>query len=570
MASESNSASSKDSPQDTDKNPGRPGAEKEAIESVKVGLSRTRTWGGAETREFYAPPEGVSDPFQDKNGKPGEFPYTRGIRPSLYRKRMWTLRNIVGYGAPEDTCDGIRQALAAGTAGINVVLDGLSQQGIDPDHPAFGVEVGAEGCSIPSARDMERLLTDIDITQSGVAFHSTILTYPLVAAAATRQGKPLDRIKGSHMPGHLELTVSGWGNEGIPAEMGHKVTVDCIEYCARNSPLWALSFPQGYNMRERGVPPHIEMAVGMSIVIKTIEDLIERGLSVDQVAPNMAWVSSAHIDFFEEVAKFRALRRLWAHTMKDHFGAIQVRSMALRVACHTAGNSLVYQQPLNNLARVAIESLAALCGGVQSLEACAYDEPVCIPTAEARELATRTQQILANEVGAARTTDPLGGSYYIEALTDELEREARDFMAKLDEVGLIEAISNGYVDTVFDQHNLEVERELQNKERIVVGVNAYQPDQIEQPERFSFDRTNVKQHMERFSAMKRERNREALNEKIQTLYRFARQGNNFHQAMIDALLADGSIGEVWGTVRVANGLNYDAFNVIQSPFNYEA
>lgn len=554
---------------DPNKDTGNQDSQSEAIESVKVGLSRTRTWGGTETREYYAAPEGTSDPFQDKNGKPGEFPYTRGIRPSLYRKRMWTLRNIVGYGAPEDTCDGIRQALAAGTAGINVVIDSLSQQGVDPDHPAFSVEVGAEGCSIPSARDMERLLTDIDITQSGVAFHSTILTYPLVAAAAIRQGKALDQIKGSHMPGHLELTVSGWGNEIVPAEMSHKVTVDCIEYCVRNSPMWALSFPQGYNMRERGVPPHIEIAVGMSIAIKTIEDLLQRGLSVDDVAPNLAWVSSADIDFFEEVAKFRALRRLWAHTMKDHFGAEKERSMALRVACHTAGNSLVYQQPLNNLARAAIESLAALCGGVQSLEACAYDEPVCIPTEEARELATRTQQILANEVGAARTTDPFGGSYYIEALTDELEQAARDFMSQLDDIGLIEAISNGYLDQVYDQHNLEVERELQNKERIVVGVNAFQPEEIEQPKRFSFNRTNVKRHIERFVAMKNGRNQTVLNEKIQTLYRSARQGSNFHQAMIDALLADGSIGEVWGTVRVAQGLNYDAFNIIQSPFNYE-
>ena len=551
--------SSKDSSQDT---------QSKTIERVKVGLSRTRTWSSRETREYYAPPKDTSDPFQDKNGKPGEFPYTRGIRPSLYRKRMWTLRNIVGYGAPEDTCDGIRQALAAGTAGINVVIDSLSQQGVDPDHPAFGVEVGAEGCSIPSARDMERLLTDIDITQSGVAFHSTILTYPLVAAAAMRQGKPLDQIKGSHMPGHLELAVSGWGNEIAPAEMSHKVTVDCIEYCVRNSPYWALSFPQGYNMRERGVPPHIEIAVGMSIAIKTIEDLLQRGLSVDDATPNMAWVSSADIDFFEEVAKFRALRRLWAHTMKDQFGAKKTRSMALRIACHTAGNSLVYQQPLNNLARAAIESLAALCGGVQSLETCAYDEPVCIPTEEARELATRTQQILANEVGAARTTDPFGGSYYIEALTDELEQAARDFMSKLDDVGLLEAISNGYLDQVYDQHNLEVKRELQNQERIVVGVNAFQPEEIEQPKRFSFDRTNVKQHVERFVALKKERDQNVLNEKIQALYRSARQGSNFHQAMIDALLADGSIGEVWGTVRVAHGLNYDAFNIIQSPFNY--
>ena len=405
------------------------------IESVKVKLSRTKTWGGLDTREYYSAPDPDSDSYQAKNGDPGEFPFTRGIRPSLYRNRMWTLRNIVGYGAPEDTCEGIRQALQSGTAGINVVIDALSQQSIDPDHPAFGVEVGAEGCSIPCASDMERLLADIDITRSGVAFHSTMMTYPLVAAAAIRQGKALDQIMGSHMPDHLQLTLSGWGNELVPAELCHKATVDCIEYCVKNSPKWALGFPQAYDLRERGLPPHGEIAVGMAIVSKTMDDLIKRGLSVDEIAPKLAWVSSADIDFFEEVAKFRALRRLWAKTMQERFGAEDQRSMALRIACHTAGNSLVYQQPLNNLSRAAVQSLAALCGGVQSLETCTYDEPISIPTPEARELATRTQQIIAHEVGAARTTDPLGGSYYVEALTDEVETLARKMFAEIEDIG---------------------------------------------------------------------------------------------------------------------------------------
>ena len=542
----------------------------DAIESVRVGLSRTRTWGGMETNDYYSSPDQASDPHQTKNGNPGEYPFTRGIRPSLYRQRMWTLRNIVGYGSPEDTCEAIRKALKTGTAGINVVIDALSQQSIDPDHPAFEVEVGAEGCSIPSARDMERLLADIDITSSGVAFHSTMMTYPLVAAATLRRGKPLDEIMGSHMPDHLQLNLSGWGSELVPPDLCHKTTVDCIEYCIRNSPKWALGFPQGYDLRERGLPPHGEIAVGMAIVIKTLEDLLERGLTIDEVAPNLAWVSSAHIDFFEEVAKFRALRRLWARIMKERFNAKNQRSLALRIACHTAGSSLVYQQPLNNLARAAIESFAALCGGVQSLETCTYDEPVCIPTPEARELATRTQQILANEVGAARTTDPLGGSYYVEDLTDQVENAAREFLNQLEEIGLIEAIVSGYVEEVCDQHNSEMERELQSGERVIVGVNAFQPDTIEQPRRFTFDRTNVRAHVKRFVEMKRQRNQDVLNEKIQALYTAARDKDNFHQAMIEALLADGSIGEVWGTVRAAFGYNYDPYQIIHSPFDYHA
>ncbi len=539
------------------------------LKNVRVSLSRTRTWGGMETHSYYPASDEATDPAHSKNGHPGEYPFARGIRPSLYRERMWTLRNIVGYGAPEDTCEEIRHTLKTGTAGINVVIDALSQQSIDPDHPAFEVEVGAEGCSIPSARDMEHLLADIDLTTSGVAFHSTMMTYPLVAAASIRRGVPLDRIMGSHMPDYLQLNLSGWGSKLVPPDLCHQTTVDCIEYCIRQSPKWALGFPQGYDLRERGLPPHGEIAVGMAIVIKTLEDLLERGFTIDEVAPNLAWVSSAHIDFFEEVAKFRALRRLWAHTMKERFGARSKRSMALRIACHTAGSSLVYQQPLNNLARAAIESFAAICGGVQSLEACTYDEPVSIPTPEARELATRTQQILANEVGAARTTDPLGGSYYVEALTDQVEDAARELLGELEAIGLIEAITSGHIEGICDRYNNDMEREMQSGQRVIVGVNAFQPETIEQPKRFTFDRRNVRAHVKRFAELKQQRDQSVLKRKIQALYRVAREKRNFHQAMIDALVADASIGEVWGTVRTAYGYGYDPYQVIHSPFRDE-
>tara|TARA_B110000211_G_C14089155_1_gene558066 strand:+ start:2315 stop:3985 length:1671 start_codon:yes stop_codon:yes gene_type:complete len=537
-----------------------------AIESGKVKLSRTRTWGGLETKPFYGPEDRSNTDYQKDVGDPGSFPFTRGISANGYRKRMWTMRNIVGYGSPEDTLDGIREALRTGTAGINVVIDALSQQCIDPDHPAFRVEVGAEGCSIPSVRDMERLLQDIDISSSGVAFHSTMMTYPLVAATAIKQGIPLEKMLGSHMPDHLQLTLSGWGNELAPADLCHKTTVDCVEYSVKNSPFWALGMPQAYDLRERGLPPHGEIAVGMAIVNKTIDDLIERGMSIDDIAPNLAWVSTSDIDFFEEVAKFRALRRIWANTMKNRFAATSSFSMGLRIACHTAGKSLVYQQPLNNLSRAAVQTLAALCGGVQSVETCTYDEPICIPTPEARELATRTQQILAHEVGAARTADPLGGSYYVEALTDEVEQRALALLAEIEEVGLIKAISTGYIEQLMDDHNIAVDRELQSKERILVGVNDFVPGNEEQPKRFTFDRTSTEAHIERFIAMKQNRDNTALEKKIQDLYHCVKSGSNFHQAMIDALIADGSIGEVWGTVRVAHGYNYDPYNVIESPF----
>ena len=543
-------------------------AQQAAIEAVKVRLSRTKTWGGLETDNIYRPNQGEELDYTEKLGDPGQYPFTRGISENGYRRKMWTLRNIVGYGAPEDTLEGIRSALESGTAGINVVPDALTQQCVDPDHPAFGVEVGSEGCSIACARDMERLTQDIDITQSGVAYHYGMLAYAVSAAVATKRSIPLNKMLGSSMPDHLSYTLSGWGQQVLPAKFSHKATLDCVEFATKNSPFWALAMPQAYDLRERGSTPWGEIALGMAIVNQAIQDLVARGMSVDDIAPSLAWVSTADIDFFEEVAKFRAVRRVWARTMKERFGAKNSRSMSIRMACHTAGKSLVYQQPLNNLSRVAIQSFAALCGGVQSLEACTFDEPISIPTPEARELATRTQQILAHEVGAARTIDPLGGSYYVEALTDEIEARALDMLAQIEEKGVINAVADGSLEKMMDEFNLAREHELASKERILVGVNDFIPGEEPQPKRFTFDRSNTNKHIARFIEMKKTRDNAALEAKLKELYQISTTDKNFHQTMIDAFVLDGSIGEVWGTVRLANGLSYDPFNVIQSPFEF--
>ena len=542
--------------------------QREAIERVKVQLSRTRSWAGLDVDPFYKP-RASDDTYDSELSDPGSFPYTRGISPSGYRERMWTLRNIVGYGSPKDTLEGIRTALSAGTAGINVVPDALTQQAIDPDHPAFGVEVGSEGCSIACASDMEQLTEDIDITKTGVAYHYGMLAYAVSAATAKRRGIELDKMRGSSMPDHLSYSLSGWGQHLLPAEFAHKATLDCVEFATKNSPLWALAIPQAYDLRERGASPWGEVAYGMAIMNQTMSDLIERGCSVDDIAPSLAWVSTSDIDFFEEVAKFRVIRRVWARTMKERFGAKDSRSLSVRIACHTAGKSLVYQQPLNNLTRVAIQSFAALCGGVQSLESCTYDEPISIPTPEARELATRTQQILAHEVGAARTVDPLGGSYYVEALTDEVEARAMELLNQIEDIGIINAVSDGSIEAAMDENNLIKEREINNCERIVVGHNEFIPEDEPQPKRFSFSRERVKKHVEKFVQMKKDRNNAELESRLRRLYQTAAGNTNFHEAMIDAFVANGSIGEVWGTVRLANGLSYDPFNVIKHPFSLE-
>jgi methylmalonyl-CoA mutase N-terminal domain/subunit len=533
-----------------------------------VRLSRTATWGGLETGVAYGPADAEGRDYQRDLGDPGSYPYTRGSYPKMYRSRMWTLRNIVGYGAPEDTRDGIARTLAAGSTGVDVAVDTLTAEAVDPDHPALRADVGLEGCSLPSLRDVARLLDGVDISRTDVAYHTTMMIYPMIAAFAVETGMPLERIQGSHMPDHLQLTLAGWGDKIMPADLAQRATVDCVEYASRHSPRWSLGLPQAYDLRERGLTPAAEIAVGMAIANATIAELAERGVPVDQVAPSLAWVSITDVDLFEEVAKFRALRRVWARTMKERFGASDPRSMRLRIACHTSGRSLTHQQPLNNLARATVQTLAALLGGVQSVEACTWDEPVGIPTHEARELATRTQQILAHEVGAARTADPLGGSYYIESLTDALEDEALKLLGSIEERGLVKSVQDGSIESLMDEYNYRLERELDTGERIKVGVNRFISEDRVSPPRFKFDRANIDAHIQRFVELKRHRDADRLAAAITDLYAVARRGDNPVGAMIEALRADGSIAEVWGTVRMAQGHPYDPFGVLRSPWEH--
>lgn len=534
-------------------------------EEASVRLSRTDTWGGLPVQASYGPAERTPD-YDQRLGDPGEFPYTRGAYPQMYRSRMWTLRNIVGYGTPSDTRDGLDRAAAAGSPGIDIVLDTLSQEAIDPDHPSFPYEVGAEGCTVACVTDLDELLKGIDITEIDIAWHATVLLYPMLAALARRHGIPLENLQGSHMPDHVQLNLTGYGERIMPVRLAHRASVDCLEFAARHSPRWAIGFPQAYNMRERGLTPAGEIAVGMAIVNQTLTDLAERGVTADDIAPSLAWVSTADIDLFEEIAKYRALRRIWARTLTERFGATNPRSLRLRIACHTSGRSLTFQQPYNNIVRATVETLAAILGGVQSVETCTYDEPISIPSHEARELAIRTQQILAHEVGAARTADPLGGSWYVESLTDEVETAALAMLAEIEEIGLIEAVESGWIEERMDQVNLRAEEELDSGRRIQVGVNAFANDSGSKPPRFSFDKALIADHVQEFTARKAHRDHEALQAAMSVLHDTAARGENCVEAMIDAFALDATAGEVWGTFRTALGYSYDPFEVLQSPF----
>lgn len=534
-------------------------------------LSRTKTWSGIETEPFYGPKEpseAEQENYRERLGNPGEFPFTRGAFPNMYRSRMWTSREIVGYGSPSDTREGLEQALRNGVSGFDVVVDVLTQQNIDPDHPAFAPEVGLEGASIACLKHATELLKGIDLTRTDVAWHSAGLVYPLTIAFARQEGLNEADLLGSHMPDCLHFVMAGWGAKMFPTEVARRVTVDCVEHSIKNTPKWTLGLPQAYDLRERGVSPAGEIAVGMAIVILCLETLAERGISVDEIAPRLAWVSTSDIDFFEEVAKFRALRRIWARTMRDRFGSKDDRSQRVRVACHTSGKSLVYQQPLNNIARASIQTFAAICGGVQSVETCTFDEPIGIPTHDAKEIALRTQQIMAHEVGAARTADPLGGSYYVEELTDTIETEALQMLQRIEDIGIYEAIDSGTIESWMDDFNHQFAREMTTGERLLVGVNAFNKPNEEQapPMRFKVSKESVSRHIKDFKTIKDARDIDLTRRRVNAVHDAVANNRNPYPAMVDALMADASFAEIWGALRLATGASYDPFQIIEPPF----
>jgi methylmalonyl-CoA mutase N-terminal domain/subunit len=530
-------------------------------------MSRTRTSGGIETKPSYRSEDVGGWDYQRDLGNPGEYPYTRGSYPEMYRSRLWTLRNIVGYGTPDDTRDGLRRALLAGSGGIDIIADTISQEAIDPDHPNLRSEIGKEGCSLSCVQDLERLLRDIDITKTDIAWHVSVPLYPILAAYLRRRGQSLGDLLGSQMVDFVGLNPMGYGEKIMPARLAHRVELDALEFIPAHSPRWSCGFPQAYNLRQRGLTAAGEIALGMAIVTRTLADLQSRGVDIDMVAPSLAWVSPAGIDLFEEVAKFRALRRMWARTLHDRFGAVNPRSLRLRIACHTDGRALTYQQPLNNLARATVQTLAAILGGVQSVETCTWDEAITIPTPESRELAIRTQQILIHEVGAARTADPLGGSYYVEALTNDVEAEAQKLLDEFAKRDLVEAVESGWFEDMMDEVNARELKEMQTGERVVVGVNAFTAVTETVPPRFQVDEVAIADHLTRFAKMKEERDQSRLTAVLTGLHDDTVAGRNIYPGMIDAFDADATLGEVWGTVRRASGYSFDPFNVVKSPLD---
>jgi methylmalonyl-CoA mutase N-terminal domain/subunit len=440
-----------------------------------------RTLSGEPVRELYTPADlppgiGAHPPEDDPIGLPGEYPYTRGIHASMYRGRLWTMRQFAGFGTSEETNERFHYLLDHGQTGLSTAFDMPSLMGHDSDHARALGEVGREGVAIDTLDDMQTLFSGIDLGEVSVSMTINAPAAIMLAfyvAAAESGGVSAERLSGTIQADILKeyIAQKEWC---FPIDPAMRLCGDMIEWCTRQMPRWHPISISGYHIREAGSTAQQELAFTLKDGLTYVEQAVARGLDVDDFAPRLSFFFNAQIDFFEEIAKYRAARRIWARELRETFGARNPRSWQMRFHTQTAGVSLTAQQPLNNIVRTTIEALAGVLGGTQSLHTNSYDEALALPTEEAVQIALRTQQVIAHESGVTSTVDPLGGSYFVEALTDEMEQRAYEYFAKIDELGgMVESVKRNYPQREIADAAFTLQQEIDAGERVVVGVNRY-------------------------------------------------------------------------------------------------
>jgi methylmalonyl-CoA mutase, N-terminal domain len=456
----------------------------QAPEPASAGTEKSfRTLSGEPVRELYTPedlPAGIGG-AHDPIGRPGSYPFTRGIYESMYRGRLWTMRQFAGFGTSEETNERFRYLLDHGQTGLSTAFDMPSLMGHDSDHARSLGEVGREGVAVDTLDDMQTLFGGIDLGEVSVSMTinapaAIMLAFYVAAAEAGTSGAgPVsrERLSGTIQADILKeyIAQKEWC---FPIDPAMRLCGDMIEWCTQSMPRWHPISISGYHIREAGSTAQQELAFTLKDGLTYVEQAVQRGLDVDDFAPRLSFFFNAQIDFFEEIAKYRAARRIWARELKESFGAKSPRSWQMRFHTQTAGVSLTAQQPLNNIVRTTVEALAGVLGGTQSLHTNSYDEALALPTEEAVTIALRTQQVIAHETGVANTIDPLGGSYFVEALTDEMERAAYEYFNKIDELGgMVEAVKRNYPQREIADAAFTLQQEIDAAERVVVGVNRY-------------------------------------------------------------------------------------------------
>jgi methylmalonyl-CoA mutase N-terminal domain/subunit len=488
------------------------------------------------------------------NGRPGEFPYTRGVHAEMYRKRLWTMRQYAGYASAKESNERYKYLLANGSTGLSMAFDLPTQLGLDSDDPRSLGEVGRTGVAIDTLDDMRTAFDGIPLDEVSTSMTINapaavlLLLYELVAE---EQGVESAKLRGTVQNDILKEYIAR-GNFIFPPEPSMRLTTDLFAYCRENIPKWNTCSISGYHFREKGCSAVQEVAFTLASGMAYVQAALDAGLKVDDFAPRLAFFFNGHNNVFQEVAKFRAARNMWAHAMRDRFGASDPRSLMLRFHTQTGGVTLTAQQPLNNVVRVALQGFAAVCGGTQSLHTNGYDEALALPSERAAKLALRTQQVIAYESGATDTVDPFAGSYYVESLTAEIEERAWGLIAKIDEQGgSVEAIA--FIKQEIEESAFGYHERYRTKQDIVVGVNEYVEDEAEVEEILSVDPESEKAQVERLEAFKAERDQDAARGRLEALRRAAEGTGNLLPPIRAALKDRCSVGEVCGTLREVFG-----------------
>jgi methylmalonyl-CoA mutase N-terminal domain/subunit len=509
-----------------------------------------RTDSGIEIRPIYGPDRG--DGAADGVGTPGSFPYTRGVYPDMYRGRLWTMRQYAGMGSAGETNRRFRYLLDHGQTGLSVAFDLPTQMGLDSDHPRAEGEVGKTGVAIDSIEDMERLFAGIPMDQvsTSMTINATapilLLLYELVAE---EQGIDATALSGT-VQNDLLKEYAARGTYIYPPQPSMRLITDLFAYAGERIPRWNTISISGYHMREAGATAAQEIAFTLANGIAYVRSAVDAGLAVDDVAPRLSFFFACHMNFFEEIAKFRAARRMWAAIMRDRFGAKHPRSQALRFHTQTGGATLTAQQPENNIVRTALEAMAAVLGGTQSLHTNSFDEALALPTEEAVKIALRTQQVLGYETGVAETVDPLGGSYYVESLTDELERIATGIIEEVDAMGgAVAAIEAGYYQDEIHEAAFRIQRGVESGERVVVGVNRFVDEDGKPVVLQRISEEDTARQTQRLHELRASRDRPAVEAALTAVEESARGIGNLLPPMREALRLRATLGEVSDALR---------------------
>jgi len=524
------------------------------------GKAGAKTLSGISVKPIYAPDDLPDFGYEDRLGFPGEEPFTRGVYHTMYRGRTWTQRQLAGFGPPEETNQRYKFLLEQGATGINGVFDYPTLRGYDSTDPEARADVGRGGVAIDTLEDMRILFEGIPVDRVSTSLVTcqpicNIIVQSMYFANAQARSIPFDRLAGTSQNDFLMETAITIAPGVLPPEVSFKLSCDAIEFCSRHVPRWNPVSFAGYNYREAGCTAVQEAAFTIANAVACAEEMIRRGFSVDQFAPRLSFFFSAHNDFFEEVCKYRAARRLWAKVVKERFGAKNARSMMLRFHVQTAGVSLTAQQPLNNITRAAYQALSAVLGGAQSIHVDAYDEALCVPTELSSLTALRTQQILQSETGVTATIDPLGGSYYVEALTDELEKAMIGIIDEIDRMGgIVEAVKRGWIHQEISNAAYDYQRRIESGKQVVVGINSFRIEDEKLPiELFKLPETLRVQEM-KLEKIEKERSAAQVQKMLDRVAMACDRGENLMEVMLEAVKAFATEGELTGVLKKQYGV----------------